>query len=135
MPSGTPTYDANGNLTYDTFHTYAWDADGNLYELVDTATTMTYDALGRRVEQATSSVDTEILYGPGGSKLALIQRPDAGRKRGVPAFARRGHGSLQRERSESLSPPGLARLLQDRFDPQPDSLVRRRLLALRGELR
>jgi len=31
FPSGpNPTYDANGNLTYDQFHHYAWDADGNL---------------------------------------------------------------------------------------------------------
>jgi RHS repeat-associated protein len=29
MPTVTPTYDANGNLTNDGLHAYSWDADGN----------------------------------------------------------------------------------------------------------
>jgi RHS repeat-associated protein len=32
----------------------------------------TYDALGRRVEQYNGSAYTEIVYGPGGNKMALI---------------------------------------------------------------
>jgi len=36
------------------------------------STTLTSDALDRRVEQTTSGTSTEILYGPGGSKLALM---------------------------------------------------------------
>ena len=40
-----PTYDQNGNLTYDVAHTYAWDADGNLNKL-DSGAAIIYDALG-----------------------------------------------------------------------------------------
>jgi RHS repeat-associated protein len=36
------------------------------------ATTLVYDALGRRVEQTKSGSTTEILYGPSGGKLALM---------------------------------------------------------------
>jgi hypothetical protein len=50
LPSGTPAYDANGNLTNDSFHTYAWDSDANLVTL-GSSTTLTSDALDRRVEQ------------------------------------------------------------------------------------
>jgi len=71
LPGGTPAYDSNGNVTNDSFHTYAWDSDANVTTL-DSATTLTYDALDRRVEQATSGVYTQTLYGPGGTKLALV---------------------------------------------------------------
>ena len=71
LPNGTPAYDANGNLTNDSFHTYAWDSDANLTTL-GSSTTLTSDALDRRVEQTTSGTSTEILYGPGGTKLALM---------------------------------------------------------------
>ena len=66
-----PTYDQNGNLTYDVAHNYAWDADGNLNKL-DSAAAMVYDALGRRVEQPSGGGTAEILYGPDGSKLAVM---------------------------------------------------------------
>ena len=71
LPSGTPAYDANGNLTNDSFHTYTWDSDANLATL-GSSTTLTSDALDRRIEQTTSGTSTEILYGPDGSKLALM---------------------------------------------------------------
>ena len=70
-PTGTPAYDSNGNLTNDSFHTYAWDSDANVTTL-DSTTTLIYDALDRRVERATSGVYTQTLYGPGGTKLALV---------------------------------------------------------------
>jgi RHS repeat-associated protein len=63
-------YDNNGNLTNDTFHTYTWDAEGKSLS-VDTVS-LTYDALGRMVEQNRSGTYTEIAYAPGGSKLALM---------------------------------------------------------------
>jgi YD repeat-containing protein len=47
-------YDGNGNMTSDGANTYAWDADGNLYQFTPyqgSTKTMVYDALGRRVEQ------------------------------------------------------------------------------------
>ncbi len=70
--SSTPTYDANGNPTWDTFHYYAWDSEGKLKQVDSGAAVLTYDALGRRVEQNKSSVYTQIVYGPDGSKLALM---------------------------------------------------------------
>jgi RHS repeat-associated protein len=70
----TPTYDASGNVLNDSFHSYTWDADGRPHT-IDTglpgAVTLTYDALGRMVEQSRSGGTTQIFYGPGGQKLAL----------------------------------------------------------------
>jgi RHS repeat-associated protein len=70
IPGGTPTYDANGNLTYDLSHSYTWDAEGTALS-IDTVN-LTYDALGRMVEQNRSGSYTEIVYGPTGGKLALM---------------------------------------------------------------
>jgi RHS repeat-associated protein len=69
-----PTYDANGNLTYDGFHTYSWDADGNTlnFDLNANAVSITYDALGRAVEQNQGGTYSQIVYGPDGSKLAVM---------------------------------------------------------------
>jgi RHS repeat-associated protein len=73
----TPTYDTDGNLTNDCSYTYSWLADGALaVATLDVNTGMpvslTYDALGRAVEQARGSTYTEIVYSPGGAKLALM---------------------------------------------------------------
>ena len=68
--SSTPTYDANGNVLNDTAHTYTWDANGK--PITIDAVGLIYDALGRMVEQNKSSVYTEIVYSPSGSKLALM---------------------------------------------------------------
>ena len=65
-----PTYDANGNVTNDFLHTYAWDANGRPVTVDGVG--LTYDALGRMVEQNRSGAYTEIVYGPGGGKLALM---------------------------------------------------------------
>ncbi len=64
------TYDANGNTTHDNMHAYSWDAQGHAVS-VD-AIGLTYDALGRMVEQQNGSSYTQILYGPSGGKLALM---------------------------------------------------------------
>jgi RHS repeat-associated protein len=73
--STTPTYDGNGNLTMDNLHNYAWDADGHALA-VDAgdpdAVSLTYDALGRMVEQNRNSTYTQIAYSPTGQKLALM---------------------------------------------------------------
>jgi RHS repeat-associated protein len=67
------SYDANGNLLADGAHTYTWDAEGNMISVSDTSTTtVIYDALGRRVEQNGGSASAELLYGPDGSKLAVM---------------------------------------------------------------
>jgi RHS repeat-associated protein len=66
-------YDANGNLTQDgtSGNKYTWDAEG-LLSTFNGGTALVYDALGRRVEQTNASGTREILYGPDGSKLALM---------------------------------------------------------------
>jgi RHS repeat-associated protein len=59
----------DGNLTQDPVHTYTWDADGNLVG-VD-STTAAYDAFDRLVEVSNGSHE-QVVYGPGGGKLALM---------------------------------------------------------------
>jgi len=63
------TYDLNGNLTYDTFHNYTWDAAGHMISA--DAVGLTYDALGRLVEENNSGVYTEYVYALG-KKIALM---------------------------------------------------------------
>jgi len=70
QPAGTPTYDSNGNLTADGFHAYAWDADGNMVTVGSVG--LTYDALDRMVEQNAGGSYTQLVYGPNGNKLALM---------------------------------------------------------------
>ncbi len=76
--SSTPTYGANGNSTWDTFHYYGRDNEGKLTNLDSGAVLITYDALGRRVEQNKSSVYTQVVYGPDGNKLALMNGQTVG---------------------------------------------------------
>ncbi len=66
----TPTYDANGNTLTDPAHTYSWDSAGKPVA-IDTVN-MTYDALGRMVEQNRSGAYTQFVYGPHGGKLAIM---------------------------------------------------------------
>ncbi|MGA8221585.1 MAG: RHS repeat-associated core domain-containing protein [Candidatus Acidiferrales bacterium] len=68
--SSTPTYDANGNVTNDFVNAYAWDAAGR--PVTVNGVGLTFDALGRMVEQNRSSTYTDIVYSPTGSKLALM---------------------------------------------------------------
>jgi RHS repeat-associated protein len=68
--SFTPTYDNNGNLLTDPLHTYSWDSAGRPVT-IDTVS-MTYDALGRMVEQNRSGAYTQFVYGPHGGKLAIM---------------------------------------------------------------
>jgi RHS repeat-associated protein len=77
LPSCAPSYDGDGNLTNDCTYTYTWQADGALaVATLDISfqqpVSLTYDALGRAVEQARGSTYTEIVYTPGGGKLALM---------------------------------------------------------------
>jgi RHS repeat-associated protein len=70
LPGVTVTYDANGNLLTDSVHSYAWDAAGQPTTI--DAVGATYDAIGRMVEQNRNGAYTELVYSPGGSKLALM---------------------------------------------------------------
>jgi RHS repeat-associated protein len=58
------TYDSNGNLLTDTFHTYTWDQNNKVKSLADAGITLTYDAFGNMVEKNTSGVYTQMLYSP-----------------------------------------------------------------------
>ena len=64
------SYDSNGNLKNDCNHTYTWDADGN--SITVDSVGLTFDALDRMVEQNRSGTYTQVVYGPGGGKLALM---------------------------------------------------------------
>jgi RHS repeat-associated protein len=66
----TPVYDPDGNSTNDTFHSYEYDAAGKPVQ-VDSVL-LTNDALGRVVEQNRSGAYSQIVYAPGGGKLALM---------------------------------------------------------------
>jgi YD repeat-containing protein len=67
-------YDSDGNVLNDSFHSYAWDADGHAITVdagQSDAVSLAYDALGRMVEQTRGSAHTQIVYSPLGQKLAL----------------------------------------------------------------
>jgi RHS repeat-associated protein len=67
--SGLPglSYDADGNLLNDSFHTYTWDADGHMIS-ADSAT-FTYDAFGRMAEERNGSAINQFQYLAGGQKV------------------------------------------------------------------
>jgi len=58
---GGISYDANGNLLNDMFHTYTWDAQGKAHT-IDT-TTIIYDAFGNQVDKQSGGVNTEFVLG------------------------------------------------------------------------
>ena len=62
LPAATPVYDANGNVTADGFHTYAWDAEGRTVT-IDSGT-FTYDALDRRLDFGASGSYQQYFYPP-----------------------------------------------------------------------
>jgi RHS repeat-associated protein len=66
----TPTYDSNGNVTTDTLHTYIWNVDGR--PVTVDSVNLTYDALGRMVEQNRSGTYAEIVYAPTGDKIEAM---------------------------------------------------------------
>lgn len=70
LPGCTPTTDANGQMTYDCTHNYSWDGVGDMVR-VDGAT-ITYDALGRMVENNFSGAFKQIVYSPLRSKFAVM---------------------------------------------------------------
>ena len=68
--ASTLCYDADGNTTAHPANTYAWDSNGRPVTIDGVG--LTYDALGRMVEQNRSGVYTQIVYGPNGDKFALM---------------------------------------------------------------
>ncbi len=66
----TPTYDGRGDLTYDGTHNYGWNLHGKMISI--DSTTVTYDAFGRMVEKNVGGAYTQIVYGPLGTKFAVM---------------------------------------------------------------
>ena len=66
-------YDLAGNLTGDGTYTYQWDAEARLTKVLNGAgtaiSTNTYNALGQRVRDVTTSATTDEAYGAGGTLL------------------------------------------------------------------
>ena len=64
-------YDAVGNLTSDGFHSYTYDAEGNLLK-VDAGTTAiyAYDALNHRIRQDVGSKTTAFVYNAEGQRIS-----------------------------------------------------------------
>jgi RHS repeat-associated protein len=69
--SSSISYDSNGNLKNDTFHSYTWDANNRPVSIDSIG--ITYDALGRQVEQNQSGTYYQIVYTPQGKKLAVMK--------------------------------------------------------------
>jgi YD repeat-containing protein len=67
------SYDGNGNLLGDGAHNYTWDGNWGNPSGIDTVS-LTYDALGRMVEQNRGGNYTQIVYSPSGAKLALMNQ-------------------------------------------------------------
>ncbi len=55
----------------DSFHAYTWDAEGHVTAIDSIG--LTYDAMGRQVEQNQSGTYFQIVYSPMGSKLAVMK--------------------------------------------------------------
>ncbi|MGA8027469.1 MAG: hypothetical protein WB992_10000, partial [Bryobacteraceae bacterium] len=78
LPAGTPSYDANGNVLSDGFHTYAWDVEGKNLLLDGNEVAVTYDALGRWVERKFSfRTYDQGVYAPGGGPELFIAEAGA----------------------------------------------------------
>jgi RHS repeat-associated protein len=72
------TYDAAGNMTNDAFHSYKYDAEGNIVQ-VDTgsaATTYAYDVFNHRIHVQTPSATTEFIYDYAGRRVSSWLSPN-----------------------------------------------------------
>ncbi len=63
----TPSYDADGNVLNDYLNSYSWDAYGRPVTI--DGVNVTYDALGRMVEENENGTYTEFQYSPTGFKM------------------------------------------------------------------
>jgi RHS repeat-associated protein len=73
------TYHAAGNMTNDGFHSYTYDAEGNILQ-VDGGQTASYvyDALNRRVRAQTASATYEFMYDYAGRRTSSWYNPSSG---------------------------------------------------------
>jgi YD repeat-containing protein len=68
----TPTYDGNGNLTFDGTFTYGYDAESRLTSVAQSGTpiaTYAYDAQGRRKSKPVGATTTNYLLDPSNRAL------------------------------------------------------------------
>jgi hypothetical protein len=70
------SYDPDGNLKQDLWHSYTWDGNWGNPLSIDTVS-LKYDGLGRMVEQCVGPTGScaykqSIVYAPSGAKLALM---------------------------------------------------------------
>ena len=67
----TPTYDGNGNLTFDGTFTYSYDAESRLISAsgAGNSATYAYDALGRRKSKTVNGTTTIFVQDPQGRAL------------------------------------------------------------------
>jgi RHS repeat-associated protein len=66
----TPSYDASGNVLSDFLHSYAWDAYSR--PITIDGVSVTYDALGRMVEENKSGTYSQFVYAPTAAKLEIM---------------------------------------------------------------
>ena len=65
-------YDAAGNMTNDTVHTYKYDAEGNIITVDNGSTAQyTYNALNQRVQTVTSVGTREFVYNLAGQRVSI----------------------------------------------------------------
>jgi RHS repeat-associated protein len=70
-----PSYDADGEVLNDCLNSYTWDAYGRpltVYTTGGTNVGVTYDALGRIVEQNRNGAFTQMMYSPTGFLMLLM---------------------------------------------------------------
>ncbi len=71
------TYDAAGNMTNDTVHSYTYDAEGNILQVDGGSTAIyVYDALNQRVHVQTASATNEYVYDFAGRRISTWLSPN-----------------------------------------------------------
>jgi hypothetical protein len=123
LPGFTPSYDANGNVTNDSLHTYSWDAEGRPVTIDGVG--LTCDGLGRMVEQNVSGAYTQIVYAPQGKQAGAYERADAAESLRSVASGRRS--GVRLHRASLLPASGLVGQFAVRFDARPRHVLRYRI--------
>jgi YD repeat-containing protein len=70
----TPTYDGNGDLTFDGTFTYGYDPESRLISASGAGNTASYayDAQGRRKSKTVNGDDHLVCAGPAGPRAARL---------------------------------------------------------------
>jgi RHS repeat-associated protein len=71
ISTGGYSYDAAGNMTYDGFHTYTYDAEGHITAVDNSATAQyVYNALNQRVRDIVGTTATEYVFNAAGQRVS-----------------------------------------------------------------